>query len=107
MHCGTEAIFADLGGEGVHVMEPAVIRVCGNAVDVVHRGQLPGREDEQLTHLAELMTAEFGIPALTDGLFLQMNKREGLFDTILDELLLAFGDARCDQNSAIFSGLNP
>ena len=107
MHCRAEAVLTYLGGEGVHVMEAAVVGICGDVVDVSHIGQLPRREDEQLSHLAELMTPFLGMPAAGYGFFLQMDKREDLLDTILDQLLLAFRDTRCDQYSAIFSRLDP
>ena len=107
MHCRAEAVLTYFGGEGVHVMEAAVIGICGDVVDISHIGKLPRREDEQLSHLAELMTSLLGMPALAYGFFLQMDKREGFLYAIFDQLLLAFRDTRCDQHGTIFSRLNP
>ena len=36
---------ADVGGQGVEVMEAAVVAVCRHMGDVAHRVEIPGRQD--------------------------------------------------------------
>ena len=69
---------AQLGGEGVQVMEAAVVAGGGHAGHGVHLIEAPGGEDEEAAVGAGLEALALGLPIGADGLFLQMDEREAL-----------------------------
>ena len=66
---------ADFGGEGVEVMEAAVVAVGGHAGHVAHLVELPGGEDEQAAVGTGLEALPFGFPIGCYRLFLQVDER--------------------------------
>jgi len=74
-----------LGGEGVHVVETAVVCRCRDIIHALHLVQRPRGEDEELPHLTQLVASFLGVPTIGHGLFLKVDKRQGVLHAILDE----------------------
>ena len=53
------------------------------------------------------MASFLGVPTIGHGLFLKVDKRQGVLHAILDKLLFPFRDTRSDQYRAVFGGLDP
>ena len=85
---------ADVGGQGVEVMEAAVVAVCRHMGDVAHRVEIPGRQDEQAAVDTCLEAPLLGFPVRTDGLLLQVYQRVAIVKASVFHELFASRDAR-------------
>ena len=69
---------ADFGGEGVEVVEAAVVAVGRHSGNGTHGVEIPWGQYQQAAAGAGLETLALGFPIGTDGLFLQMYQRIAL-----------------------------
>lgn len=89
---------ADLGGEGVEVVETAVVAVGGHSGDGTHGIEIPRGQYQQATSGTGLETLTLGFPIGADGLFLQMYQRIALLQAFFFHQELAPRDAGCDDD---------
>ena len=69
---------ADFGGEGVEVVETAVVAVGGDSGNGTHGVEIPRGQYQQASADTGLEPLTLGFPIGTDGLFLQMYQRIAL-----------------------------
>ena len=71
---GRAGVGAGVGGQGVEVVEAAVVGVGGDAVYGAQCVDCPRGQDEQAATGTGVEAAALGFPVWTDGLFLQMDE---------------------------------
>ena len=93
---------ADFGGEGVEVVEAAVVAVGGDTGDGTHGVEVPRGQYQQAATDTGLETLALGFPIGADGFFLQMYQGVALLQAFFLHQEFAPRDARCDDDGLAF-----
>ena len=80
---------AYLGGEGVEIVESAVVAVGRDSGHVAHLVEVPRGEDEEAAVGTGLEASELRFPIGTYGLFLQVDERVPILNAFVLYHLLA------------------
>ena len=99
---------ADFGGEGVEVMEAAVVGVSRHAFDWRHVIDAPWCENQQAAVSAGIESLSFGLPIGIYRVFLDMDERVSLFQAFVFHHQFAPRDARRDNHrGTLDDGIHP
>lgn len=89
---------ADVGGEGVQVMEDGIVGGAWHAFHIADILGMPWGEDEERALYACVEARLLGLPVAADGFLLQMDQWIAFLYAAVLYLLLAFGNARGDDD---------
>ena len=89
---------AEFGGDGVQVVELAVVGMCRHSCHGFHLVNIPRCEDEQIAVGTGLKSLPLGLPVGAYGLFLQEDEGVAPFEAFVLHQQFAARDARGDDD---------